>query len=68
LLDKAKCLELFGQMRWPRGSLCPKRGGGRIARYGHDGTQKLRQRYVCRIVMFASAISPTPFWPGIVSL
>ena len=48
LLDEAKCFEFVRQMRWPRGVLCPKCGGGHVARNGHDDTQKLRQRYVCR--------------------
>jgi len=48
LLDEAKCFEFVRQMRWPRGVLCPKCGGGHVARNGHDDTRKLRQRYVCR--------------------
>ena len=48
LLDEAKCFELVRQIRWPRGVNCPKCGGGHVARNGHDDTQKLRQRYVCR--------------------
>ena len=48
LLDEAKCFELVRRTRWPQGVRCPKCGGGHVARNGHDETQRLRQRYVCR--------------------
>ena len=48
LLDEAKCFELVRSTRWPQGVRCPKCEGGHVARNGHDETQRLRQRYVCR--------------------
>ena len=48
LLDEAKCFELVPQTRWPRGVRCSKCEGSPISRNGHDDTQRLRQRYVCR--------------------
>jgi transposase-like protein len=48
LLDEAKCFELVRQARWPRGLRCPNCGGEHVLRNGHDDTQRLRQRYVCR--------------------
>ena len=48
LLDEAKCFERVRRMRWPRGVECPHCGGGHVARNGHDDTQQLRQRYICR--------------------
>lgn len=48
LLDEAKCFEVVRQARWPQGLQCPKCGGGHVLRNGHDDTQRLRQRYVCR--------------------
>ena len=48
LLDEAKCFELVRRTRWPQSVRCPRCGGGHVARNGHDETQRLRQRYVCR--------------------
>lgn len=48
LLDDAKCFELVRQVRWPRALRCPDCGGEQVVRNGHDDTQPLRQRYVCR--------------------
>ena len=48
LLDETKCFELVRQTRWPQGVRCPKCGCEGAARNGHDDTQPLRQRYVCK--------------------
>jgi transposase-like protein len=48
LLDEGKCFELVRQNRWPQGVQCPKCAGGQVSRNGHDDTQPLRQRYLCR--------------------
>lgn len=48
LLDEAKCFDLVRLTRWPQGVRCPECGGAQVSCNGHDDTQRLRQRYVCR--------------------
>ncbi len=67
LIDDAKCFDLICQQRWPNGVRCVKYCGGTVVRHGHDDTQRHRQRYRAKTVMFALMISLGLFFLGVIS-